>query len=666
MSAALAAALAAFDEAALATLANKGLVRRAARDVEEGKVALVGVEGGSATVSADGETVTIDAGGPARARCSCPAPGVCRHRIAAVLLLQAGMEASAPAEDPTPALLAEVAAIPEAELRRFAGKAGWRAALEMADAGAEVRAEGSALAIRLAGEESEIRYLPGLGVEGMVSKLAPAKRKAGHAAALIAARRAGGVEPEAAAEPVAASEAEVSADPGFLAEVRDALAEACRSALSLAPLALEERLFTLSVSSRADALPRLGAMLRGIARMVRERRARDFRFDPDHCLGRIAEADALARALAVVEDPDRRRALAGAVRQDYAEWGPLTLRGMGAEAWKSEGGARGVTGYFYDSQADRWFTASLSRGAGQDPWFEPRKAYANEALWGGTALTRLVRSDVTLEGASASATGRLSAGAGVRARATPAHGPVPPDWPCVFAHWHALEERLRHRLTGTLSAPAPASEPVVLQPRRTARPFFDDLSQTLHCPVEDAHGQWLALSIAHDPDTEARTDALAAKLEAGARTILARAAIAGASYRIEPIALDAGDALWCVSVDAVPAAPKRVSGLLAMLRNRGEFGFAPRPLTGRLIEELRTEAASLAETGCRLRSEAADRRLEVLAARAGGAGLAEAEAAIARVRSADPVGLAPAVLAARFTLDQLHDRLVSLPLLARG
>jgi uncharacterized Zn finger protein len=170
----LAAVLAAFDEGALTLLSNKGTVRRAARDVEEGKVTLIEADGDRAVVAADGETVRVDSAGPAKATCTCPAPGVCRHRIAAVLLLRAGVAPAEAAEDLRAALLAEVAAIPEEALRRFAGRAGWRAALELAEAGGEVDVDGTALRIRLAGGE-EVRYLRGLGLDGMVSKVAPTR-----------------------------------------------------------------------------------------------------------------------------------------------------------------------------------------------------------------------------------------------------------------------------------------------------------------------------------------------------------------------------------------------------------------------------------------------------------------------------------------------------------
>ena len=84
-----------YDDDTLATLANPGLLRRAAKDVEAGKIAWAeqGTEAG--VVTADGQRVQLDARGPQQARCDCPAPGICKHILGAALWLRA-LEPAAP------------------------------------------------------------------------------------------------------------------------------------------------------------------------------------------------------------------------------------------------------------------------------------------------------------------------------------------------------------------------------------------------------------------------------------------------------------------------------------------------------------------------------------------------------------------------------------------
>ena len=149
--------LAAFDEAALIGLASKGLLRRARRDVEQNLADIVEQDDATAVIQADGEEVQLDTKGPAAARCSCPAAGMCRHILAAVLVVQAGGEDAAdplPQGEPlsdgdadasvevteaaadTPDPVVEICGLSETAIAKWAGKAAMRAAREMLTEGA--------------------------------------------------------------------------------------------------------------------------------------------------------------------------------------------------------------------------------------------------------------------------------------------------------------------------------------------------------------------------------------------------------------------------------------------------------------------------------------------------------------------------------------------------
>lgn len=144
----------AYDDDTLATLANPGLLRRAAKDVEAGKIAWAeqGTEAG--VVTADGQRVQLDARGPQQARCDCPAPGICKHILGAALWLRAlepvapGRPAGArsdeqqdrqapPGADP----LAEILALDAAALFKVAGVAAVRRAAAAASSVVEWRVQ---------------------------------------------------------------------------------------------------------------------------------------------------------------------------------------------------------------------------------------------------------------------------------------------------------------------------------------------------------------------------------------------------------------------------------------------------------------------------------------------------------------------------------------------
>ena len=111
---ALRADLLALTEDYLATLANRGLVKRAAKELAAGNGAHVGAAEDGALVAAypDGTTTRLAAGSPlTEATCSCAATGLCRHRIGLVLAYRHQHAADSPAAG-TPAEPDRAAAAP--------------------------------------------------------------------------------------------------------------------------------------------------------------------------------------------------------------------------------------------------------------------------------------------------------------------------------------------------------------------------------------------------------------------------------------------------------------------------------------------------------------------------------------------------------------------------
>ncbi|WP_330277109.1 SWIM zinc finger family protein [Lentzea sp. NBC_00516] len=122
---------------ALAALANRGLVKRAVKELDAGVVPALDTDPAGAVQGKfpDGTTTTLPPGiALDAARCSCGAAGVCRHRIAVVLAYQRTQEATAPAELWSPGSVTDtdlVALMGERTLRRArrAFQAGYRAKL---------------------------------------------------------------------------------------------------------------------------------------------------------------------------------------------------------------------------------------------------------------------------------------------------------------------------------------------------------------------------------------------------------------------------------------------------------------------------------------------------------------------------------------------------------
>src|SRR4051812_28009915 len=69
----------------LEALANRGLLRRAQKDYERGEVGAFEMSAAGLIVTVSGQRVTLVESGPAKAACTCPAPSVCQHILAACL-----------------------------------------------------------------------------------------------------------------------------------------------------------------------------------------------------------------------------------------------------------------------------------------------------------------------------------------------------------------------------------------------------------------------------------------------------------------------------------------------------------------------------------------------------------------------------------------------------
>lgn len=136
--------LLALNDDSLAALANRGIVKRSVREVAEGKgPTLSEVDGIVTATFTDGNTVELAPGDTIeRGRCTCPASGVCRHRVMLVIGYRA--RAGEPGEaDPSPSAVADIpwtpAAFTDDELEAHLGSRTFAAARKASRSGYRAR-----------------------------------------------------------------------------------------------------------------------------------------------------------------------------------------------------------------------------------------------------------------------------------------------------------------------------------------------------------------------------------------------------------------------------------------------------------------------------------------------------------------------------------------------
>jgi len=568
----------AYDDDTLATLANPGLLRRAAKDVEAGKVGWAEEGADRGVVAADGQRVQLDARGPQQARCDCPAPGICKHILGAALWLRglepaASNDAAAAQEAPAgPGPLVEILALDAAALFKAAGVAAVRRAAAAASSAVEWRVQGGALVMDLPELGASCRWVAGAGYAGMVSEVPAAERKAVHLIAVAALRSAHGQPlpwPEGARPAPAEDTARLGErERAFLLQVESMLQELLTGGLSHVSELTSARLLALNMSARGEGLPRLAALLRNLGGTVDLLVRRDHRAEERDAFALMARIHALCAALAQAEG-DLAAALRGRLRRDFDEAAALDLLPLGAHWWQTRGGARGLTVAFWDLGGARVLQATLARPDGTDTAFTRSGAWSANALWSGAgAAERVCEAPLRLEQPRLAEDDRLALGGATRAQPLPAWAADDPrlkDIGC--GNWAELGQRLR-AATGLAAEPFDA---VLLRPADTRLPVLDEAQQRLDWLVQDDAGQWLRLGIPVGPEHRQRVDNLDrfTARRAPVHAVLVRIERSAASTELMPIAVLSSDAkkkLQAVSLDFANEAARTTSLANRILR----------------------------------------------------------------------------------------------------
>lgn len=488
-----------FDDDALAALASVGLLRRAAKDVEAGKVAIEGTVAATfALVRSDGQSVRIGADGPARAQCDCPAPGICKHILAAALHLRS--MPAAPSLIASDALV-EVIALDPAAACKLAGAAATRkaAALFNETGPAIIAAQGGVLVIELPALELVCRYIAGAGFEGMVSEAPAASRATLHLLALAAVWRdkdRAFAWPASVVVPRAADDASLTAtEAEFLQSLRQIVLELCRNGWSHVGDVMPAQLRACGLSARVESFPRLAAMLRTLAATAEALATRDASSDERQAIKLAARIDALCLAIQQATGA-ALQALRGSARRTFGGNEALDLLPLGAHWWEQRNGVRGLTIAFWDHGSGSIMQTVLARRAANDPGFTRNAAWSFSALWHGAgSVHTLLDGALVLEHARLSSDNRLSLSSETRARVLARWKTSDERWQAAgFENWHDLAASVR----GGAGLLGEAADCFMLKPASFDAPRLDEVRQLLCWTVRDCNGRPLELRLRCD------------------------------------------------------------------------------------------------------------------------------------------------------------------------
>jgi hypothetical protein len=550
----LRAALVAFDDEALAALANKGLVRRARKDLESNPPVSLEPSGDRPRLAV-GDGVVELALPPSRSTCSCPAGGVCRHILAALIYVRdsapVGGSEPEPEAGPSVSAIEEMMAVDDAAIASWAGKPLAARAVKALALGmtAEVE-EAGAVVVRFPSRNVVCRWMPGGGLTGMVCSCHAPGPCEHRVAAVLAVQTARGVrEPASEPEALAAS----AGAPRTREEVLASLGEVLRDLVALGTSRLSRatagRLRTLAVSAHGVDFPRLVRLVRTLADEVDHGLARDAQADSSRVLAAAARVEALRHALARPTP-----ALVGEHRSRYEPVGDIEIVGLGARRWRARSGYEGLTLYFWDRSARAWASWTEARPT-TTGGFDPAARFDGDGPWAGLASpSQASRSALRLTGAWRNRHGRLSGRPSTRASVT---GPVDPAEAPVIERWHDLLAQVNRLFGGGFRDRDERDGVVLLAPKLWAPAQFGPIRQEVVRFVFDADGRPLPLVIPHTPENQDAVGALEKLDPSGVRTVLGLLRLEADRLAVEPVAVRSDKSFLNLTLDAEVQPVKR-------------------------------------------------------------------------------------------------------------
>lgn len=518
-------------DAALTALANKGLMRRAVRDLSASPKLCIDVADAAIVVRGDGWTVAMPPEGPSAASDDSPATGVTRYVLAAAIYLRDNWfpegddTAAEDSAKPTPTppetnagidnaygLLLNAAA---ADLMRWNGKTPLLEAIA-ADRSSSVVRTAPQLSIEFPDDGVSVLLLsdrPAKTLKRLLEQLETTAPKTERAKWVLRAVLA--LKHHAGQPPLTASVATGEMTEAVREDRRRVAMRARRLATAIAATGLAhpspamlQKLQTMSVAAEAARFPRLGRLLAGLADDVELFLNRHAGADRERIVDRLTTTFAIAEAALRQTPDDVRESIFGRQRTRYTPAGDLTLQGVGAYRWQTASGFRGLTTLFWEATGRRFVSASVARGQEQDPHFDPEEAYERSLDWSqGSSPARLCRSRFRLRSASINEEGRLSLSEKCCVENIEAFVPADADFGSSRVEdFSQLPAIALGAVPLGLHLPHPLGNLVVVRPSEWGEKWFDELQQELIWELSDARGNAIPLVVSWDEVNERTVD----------------------------------------------------------------------------------------------------------------------------------------------------------------
>ncbi|PUA28799.1 MAG: hypothetical protein B0W54_10295 [Cellvibrio sp. 79] len=598
-----------YNDELLTTLANPGLLRRAYKDLESNPVEWVDNTNESGRLAIDGQEILLTAKGIPAATCSCPAPGICKHILAASIWLRTNAVTIAHS---TANALADLLALNPESLFKSAGIANVRKTQQLLAEFTRapcVQESGTNLVIELSDLDIKVNFLAGGALDTMVSSAPEKQAKAIHLAAIISVwqlHQKSFSWPKGIADNSTLLPAQLTEDERhIIAQTEHILIELLSVGLAHISAASAQRLRAFGLSARAEGLPRLASQLRTLSGLINGLAERKHQIEVLDVLLQLAQVYAWCEACKKASGNNVEKLRGQLQRQFIEQEVQLELLPLGAWWWTSPSGARGLNLALLDVHSQNILLAVQARPNGMDPQFNEDQAWSRTPIWSGAGSAQTIcTSALQLDKARITGDGHIALGGNTQAMA---RAPWSIDSEMLvnagISDWRDLVIRLKE----ATSLHGYGLECVLLRPTRVTKPTLDEIAQRFFIEACDQHQQKIFLSLPAQNRYEKALTALEHSLQKNATPwgIFARVSYTSFGYHLEPVSLlihEQEQLRIIVLAYAQNIAPEKSSltDKLAQLFKSRKTNFAneiPRTIGQRIAIALTPVLESLALTG---------------------------------------------------------------------
>ncbi|MCP1427248.1 hypothetical protein J3D43_005764 [Paenibacillus xylanexedens] len=286
-------------------------------------------------------------------------------------------------------------------------------------------------------------------------------------------------------------------------ECRVMLAGLLKTGLARLPQSYMAQLETLAIAAHSGNLPDIERSLRGIQGELQLFFNRHIRFSMQSMLDRVSK---LYLALQVLEEEKvsaiQQSQLIGSFRSKYYTVPSLHLYGLGADAWETRSGFRGITYYFYCFDDEEIYTYSDVRAVYyDDQQFSYTEHYGAFTPWlPNLTFRQFVGEEVQFHSVKVNEERRISSGEGAKLAILPRTGVETLNLGKTMQDvTTVLQEESR---SFDLFA-APKERLAVIKVVRIVDHSFVKQTQELVLTVENTEGERLALTLPYSSDWQA-------------------------------------------------------------------------------------------------------------------------------------------------------------------